>query len=742
MPRSLADYDSDRGQYARAEQPWVCGRACEGTPCYIGPDEQGRCQVHLECVPALRGDRWQCTRPVAAGGKCAQGPLPDGSCPHCPAPCQPKRSLLARRRVFTVFVAAAALGSLFLFAGGESNKEFLSPGRLSVHHHALQQQCSKCHTAEEGHAVLKTVGARNAIDQSFKCVDCHRFGAGSMRGDASFRGRRDNALHPHGVAPQRLAVATDRIKNSDFQADRPAWLAFASWGPGIPKDEEGRLACALCHQEHRGAKHDLKQISERRCQVCHVKPFHAFSQDHPEFTNYPYQRRMRIHFDHSAHYGLHFGNFQRLMPEGRKPESCTTCHAPDPSGAKMLVRGFEQSCASCHAREIQIESGLPGVPFLRLPALDEAALKWTIGPWPRTVSSGSLPDDGGPIDQLSPFMLLLLSTDAEFREAQRALSGVNLTRLQTATPAQQEAVRKYAAAIRRLFRELADGGERSLRRRLEASLGGSLDREMRGAVVSPRSTGALLIDALRAAGGRWFPGSKAEGGKRKAEGGKPANAAISQLSTLNSQLSTLSRRRFGNWRVRDDDFSIRYRPRLHADPFLRFWLDRSAPLFNCKRGISHDDARGVRVAGRPLRERALSRMFRQLADPAVPGSCVKCHTVDRTSNGPLQINWTGDRPEPYTHGFTRFSHHPHLKELGTGSKACSTCHVRDGNVKLFHPQFTRRDWLPNFDPASALTSGFSAIKRQDCAKCHTPKIAGQSCLQCHNYHVGRFPPRE
>jgi hypothetical protein len=63
-------------------------------------------------------------------------------------------------------------------------------------------------------------------------------------------------------------------------------------------------------------------------------------------------------------------------------------------------------------------------------------------------------------------------------------------------------------------------------------------------------------------------------------------------------------------------------------------------------------------------------------------------------------------------------------------------------VKLFHPVFIRRDWLPNVDRSAVLTSGFSAIERRDCAKCHTPKLAGQSCLQCHNYHVGHFPPRK
>jgi hypothetical protein len=717
MPRSLADYDSDRSQYARAEQPWVCGRACEGTPCYIGPDEKGRCQVQLECVPVLRGSRWQCTRPKAAGGKCGDGPLPDGKCPHCPSPCQPQRSLLSRRRVLTVFIASAALGSLLLFAGGESNKEFISPGRLSVHHHALQQRCTKCHTAEEGHAVVKTVGAQNAMDQSFKCIDCHGFGK--------------HALRPHGLSAGQLSKSTHRIEQSDFHADPPAWMALASEPRDFRKslgsghDKDGRLACAVCHQEHRGARHDLKQISERRCQICHVKPFHAFSKDHAEFTNFPYKRRTRIHFDHGSHYGRHFGVFERLMPHGRKPDSCTTCHAPDPSGAKMLVRGFELSCASCHGREIQMENALPGVSFVQLPALDESVLQWNdeaVQRWPRTVKSGSLPDDVGSLNRLSPFMVLLLSTDKKFQVAQRTLDGVNLSKLQDAPPTQKQAIVDYASAIRRLIHDLGADGGPGLQKRLEAALGAPLDRPPfgswsgRAAVTSPRSTGSLLLDAVRTAGDRWFP----QAAKKKA-------AAPNGPQTERSD----RRHRFGNWKVRDDDYSIRYRPRLHADPFLRFWLDASAADFARKP-----------VAAMSTPKRALWRMFKQLADPAVPGSCVKCHTVDRQPTGKLLINWTGYRPQPYTHGFTRFSHHPHLKELGTGNKACETCHVRNDDVKLFHPQFIRRDWLPNFNSRSVLTGGFHAMKRQNCAQCHTPRLAGESCLQCHNYHVGHFPPRD
>jgi hypothetical protein len=609
--------------------------------------------------------------------------------------------------MLTVFVAAAALGSLFLFAGGEAQEEFLSPGDLSAHHHALQQKCTKCHTAAEGHAVLKTIGKQNAVAQSFKCLDCHRFG--------------EHALHPHGVGPGQLSKSTHRISESGFQANPPDWMALTRWGPGIPKDADGKLACAVCHHEHRGMRHDLKQISERRCQVCHVKPFHAFSKDHPEFTNYPHKRRSRIHFDHSSHYGLHFAQFQRLMPDGRMPESCITCHTPDPSGAKMLVRGFEQSCASCHGREIQIENALPGVPLIKLPAFDEAVSQWQdplVRQWPRTVKAGELTDDGGAIAQLPPFTLLLLSSDAEFRKAQRELDGVNLTRLQDASPSRKKAVAQYASAVRRLFRDLGEKGEPRLQQRLEGALGRPLDREMRAAVASPRSTGSLLVDAARTAGDRWFPPDRKRGkGQKDDEAGDRPNRT--------------GRRRFGNWSVRDEDFTIRYRPRQHADPFLRFLLEASAANF-----ARPPDADST------LPQQALRRMYTELVDPAVPGSCVKCHTVDRQGDGTLRINWTGYRPRPYTRGFTRFSHHPHLKELGTGSEACTTCHAREKTVKLFHPVFIRRDWLPNVDRSAVLTSGFSAIERRDCAKCHTPKLAGQSCLQCHNYHVGHFPPRK
>ena len=45
----------------------------------------------------------------------------------------------------------------------------------------------------------------------------------------------------------------------------------------------------------------------------------------------------------------------------------------------------------------------------------------------------------------------------------------------------------------------------------------------------------------------------------------------------------------------------------------------------------------------------------------------------------------------------------------------------------------------NRDPA-VFHSNFKSIERAMCASCHTHKYASESCLECHNYHVGHFIP--
>lgn len=74
-------------------------------------------------------------------------------------------------------------------------------------------------------------------------------------------------------------------------------------------------------------------------------------------------------------------------------------------------------------------------------------------------------------------------------------------------------------------------------------------------------------------------------------------------------------------------------------------------------------------------------------------------------------------------------------------------------VRLIRREFVHSDWSTNLDPRAVESSGLLPLPRAECAACHTDRalpggtssqrtVAGESCSQCHNDHVGRFPPGE
>ena len=80
MTESLQRFDYRNSGYQRPNQAWVCGWLAKGRPCQIGPDGEGNCRATFECQPTSNNDRWQCNRSELAGGRCDQGPLPNGTC--------------------------------------------------------------------------------------------------------------------------------------------------------------------------------------------------------------------------------------------------------------------------------------------------------------------------------------------------------------------------------------------------------------------------------------------------------------------------------------------------------------------------------------------------------------------------------------------------------------------------------------------------------------------------------------
>ncbi len=114
---------------------------------------------------------------------------------------------------------------------------------------------------------------------------------------------------------------------------------------------------------------------------------------------------------------------------------------------------------------------------------------------------------------------------------------------------------------------------------------------------------------------------------------------------------------------------------------------------------------------------------------------MKCHSVDSIADHALQVNWSTPPPSPQQHTITRFVHTPHFSLLE--DDGCLTCHQLDPEAEVME-EFRGEDGL-KFDPLT-FTSGFKLMTKATCSSCHTSELAGDTCLICHNYHVGEIAP--
>jgi hypothetical protein len=723
MRRLLQSIIHNRKLYDRPQDEWTCGRAAEGCPCVFGPGKKGECRATCQCLPAKKGDRWVCTRAISLGGACDRGPQADGAC-GCPVePCTPVRSLRSRRRQVSWLTAGFAAGVVVLALWGWDRATWSSPGAVTAQHAMSAQRCADCHVAS-GHITITAADRANRTrEHNQLCLKCHDLGAHSQS--------------PHGAPAAQLLEFGRR---SAAGAPPPSLVqraarALADRGPA-------ELACATCHQEHHGREANIRRLSDRQCQACHQAPFASFTSGHPDFTAYPAARRTRLQFDHVTHWQKYFSDPRQAAIA---PTSCAQCHEPAADGRKMLVRGFEQSCAQCHAGQIEGEgrAGAKGLIFIRLPEVDVAALEAAnepVGEWP-DFSEGNI----------TPFMRWMLDGDPAARKALAELGAVDLANLAKATPAQKSAAARLVWSIKGLLADLVTQGQQVMMRRLDP---------YEGKQGSVRHTGNFSADSLQTAQQIWLPHLLAEvaayrhGDKplpRPAKNGrtpeKKAVAGLAPVAVVPASDDLLSddpapatpaqddllagdapapvsaapaaaapavieyddaeaRVAEGGWYRRDENYTLYYRPSGHADKFLTAWLETSAR-----------DA-----------QPAAQAIFNQLASPQAPGTCLKCHTVDRTENTTV-VNWLTSRPQPHQRPFTAFKHAPHFSLMG--EQGCSTCHVMD----------TKADYAGAFGASRDSTvfrSNFAPLTKDSCVACHQPAMAGASCQQCHNYHTGEL----
>lgn len=719
MRRLLQSIIHNRKLYDRPQDEWVCGRAAEGCACVFGPGRKGECRATSQCLPAKKGDRWVCTRAVSLGGACERGPQADGTC-GCPVPpCTPVQSLRARRQRLTWLTVSLAVGVVVLALWGWTRSAWSSPGPLTAQHAMSAQRCADCHVESGGIALTAAERAHRMQAHNQLCTECHDLGAHSNS--------------PHGATGVQLAALAQRIRPGDTPPPplvQRAAQALASGGPA-------ELACATCHQEHHGRDADIQRMSDRQCQVCHQAPFASFTTGHPEFTDYPATRRTRLQFDHVTHWQKHFSE-PRLAAAA--PKSCADCHEPAQDGRKMLVRNFEQTCAQCHAGQIEGEgrAGAKGLVFIRLPEVDVAALEAAgepVGEWPDYCEG-----------EITPFMRWMLEGDEAARKALADLGPIKLANLTQATPAQKTAAARLVWSMKGLLADLITQGQQVMMRRLDPYA---------GAQGSTRHTGKFSADSLQAAQQIWLPNLLTEvaahrQGKKSAPRPVRVRAAVEKtaipvkvadsddllsdpapatpvatddLLTQAAPVTSVStplpaalpmieyddaeaRVKEGGWYRRDETYTLYYRPSGHADEFLTAWLETSA----------RDELPAAQA------------IFTQLSSSQSPGACMKCHTVDRVG-GVTLVNWLTSRPQPHRRPFTAFKHAPHFSLMGV--QGCSTCHVLDAKADYAGAFGANRD-------IALFHSNFAPLTKGSCVACHQPALAGASCQQCHNYHTGEL----
>lgn len=398
MNEQLPSQDSNEREYDRPNQDWVCGRACEGTPCRIGPSPSGKCRATFECKPALEtkpGEtkgRYRCTRPKEHGGPCENGPMPDGTCSRAVPKCAPVRSLRGKRGVFTMCFVAATIGGLLLALCGRFTFRFISPGPLSVQHAGLAFMRQSL-TAQK---TFTRASWKFGPVKEPTCAACH---SAAMQGPSQWVGAAMAAQPGPFEFHKLLDVSKTDMKRIDG-ACQVCHTHHNFHQPNVVREH----SCSACHREHQGSGRMLEP-TDANCLACHgdagvmqasfekgqklaasvfdyrsdlgrvlfkaPRPAHGYTQvfhsfaDHPEFEIRLQELKEgdTLRFNHLRH-------FQTDVRLHGKQLGCVDCHKPDASGAYYQKISFEQNCRECHSLQFDAHN-----PDLTLPHGNPAAVR-------------------------------------------------------------------------------------------------------------------------------------------------------------------------------------------------------------------------------------------------------------------------------------------------------------------------------------------------------------------------------
>jgi len=671
-------------QYERPNQRWVCGWAKDGNPCKLGPDGKGRCTVAAQsiCQPVKDGDRWVCIRSEVLGGACTAGPSPTGEC-ACPPteqhPCQPVRSLRAKRTRLTISAGLFAAAVLLVWLMSPNSLTLVSPGALSAAHLAIEgppglPNCQICHQgAEAGFgswlSMIANQTETHSVEVNQQCLGCH-----FSETDESI------AMNVHSTA--ELSEASPAVEQLSMLAGSTSFmLSLSDKVHSKPMPEQTQATCSTCHNEHEGATHDMKVMSDTQCQVCHTNQFESFNDGHPAFTQAS-SISTGIIFDHAKH--------QPRFDDGL---NCQSCHRADAEGKTMAVRPFENSCQGCHEQGSQDHHGdaikKNPVPFLQLPEMEfEDSIYW-----PTELAVG---------ENLTPMMTLLLAGDdealpllAEIHDEDGAAGDMYEWFFILEDEDELEKKAELAAAIKRLVSELADysaTGEKDRIVRLTNAFSVDPTEPELQALLAELSAANFVMQMFKQ---RYLPQLEDD------LAGDEVDASDDEELPVNWMAS----KHTSGWRVDSDEGAISYRAVAHSDSWLKTWIE----MLGKSQGRA-DEATTLDELRSDIREKMLDELNGDFK------SCTKCHSGQSEA-----APWSATERLYDASGFTKFNHRPHMAMLNEAGN-CLTCHVPKNESS---------------DTSIAMPRGFQPHDKETCSSCHAPGKANNTCLNCHQYHHER-----
>ena len=625
-------------------------------------------------------------------------------------------SIRAMQRGTARWLATITFGVLAVAVTLTGGVNLLSPGPMATPHGSVEN-CSSCHSnIKPGPVgwVHNVFAASDPRKDSEACLTCHKIGS--------------TATNPHSADPKTLERLTKRIEKSKTTGtrvtDRLREIAFP-----VDKTFSEGVFCQTCHEEHKGEQFDLKSMSDGRCQACHTSKIHDFGNDHPDFGGYPFKRRTRISFDHDNHFNKHFPDqIKKKKWADAVPGGCSGCHKAGPDNQHMGLVGFKQVCTTCHIGQIvgtERPEGPKGITLLTIPGLDVETLEdkgAKVGEWPAESEA-----------ELTPFMELLIGTDAKRRKILNAVKDVDLLDLSDQSDETIAAVRALAWEVKDLIHTYSSSKPSAVVDRLSTATGLKVDTDLVAKLVA-----SMPRDVLMSAQRQWLPNLNSEIEARNASTGDDADEADDKDEAKDEDeneddeeekdededeekdeeakeaeeepelaVDAETWTEFGGWYRQD--YAILYKPRGHKDEFMKAWLDFSGRLFTGKN------------------KNLAASTFSLLTDKNAQGQCIKCHSVDAPGDGTRLVNWKPSQPPLPVGQFTSFSHGPHLSIVG--EKGCLTCH------KL-SPKSKSQETYKQANPL-IFDSNFDPVAKNTCANCHKPDAVRQDCLLCHTYHVNQ-----